>query len=71
MCGITGIFNLSGEPVAHQEIKAMNATLCHRGPDGEGYYVDGPLAFGHADVPPGQLHRAAADGRGLGPGRRR
>lgn len=47
MCGISGIFNFSGEPVSHQEIKAMNASLTHRGPDGEGYFVDGPVAFGH------------------------
>lgn len=47
MCGLTGIFNLTGEPVAHQEIMAMNNRLAHRGPDGEGYFLDGPLAFGH------------------------
>ena len=47
MCGISGIFNLSGEPVSHQEIKAMNNSLSHRGPDGEGYFVDRNIAFGH------------------------
>lgn len=47
MCGITGIYNLSGEPVSLQEIKQMNETLAHRGPDGEGYYADGHLALGH------------------------
>jgi asparagine synthase (glutamine-hydrolysing) len=47
MCGLSGIFNLSGEPVAHQEITAMNSRLIHRGPDGEGYFVDGPIALGH------------------------
>lgn len=47
MCGISGIFNLSGESVSHQEINAMNASLCHRGPDGVGSFIDGPVAFGH------------------------
>lgn len=47
MCGISGIFNLSGEPVSHQQIGAMNKALCHRGPDGEGSFVHGPVAFGH------------------------
>lgn len=47
MCGISGIFNLSGEPVSHREIRAMNDSLAHRGPDGEGFFVEGPVAFGH------------------------
>ncbi len=47
MCGISGIFNLSGSPVSHQEIRAMTDSLAHRGPDGEGYFVDGPIALGH------------------------
>jgi asparagine synthase (glutamine-hydrolysing) len=47
MCGISGIFNLSGEPVSHQAITAMTNSLAHRGPDGEGYFVDGPVALGH------------------------
>jgi asparagine synthase (glutamine-hydrolysing) len=47
MCGISGIFNLSGAPVSHQEIKAMTNSLAHRGPDGEGYFIEGPMALGH------------------------
>ncbi len=47
MCGISGIFNFSGEPVSHQEINAMNDSLSHRGPDGAGFFVDGSIAFGH------------------------
>ncbi len=47
MCGISGIYNLSGEPVAHQEISAMNNSLAHRGPDGEGYFIEGSIALGH------------------------
>lgn len=47
MCGIVGIFNLSGNEVSHQEIKQLNNSLDHRGPDGEGLYIDGCLGLGH------------------------
>jgi asparagine synthase (glutamine-hydrolysing) len=49
MCGITGIWNLNGRPVAHNEIENFNNTITHRGPDGSGSYVDDTvgLAFGH------------------------
>ncbi|MGC9025321.1 MAG: asparagine synthase (glutamine-hydrolyzing), partial [Chloroflexia bacterium] len=47
MCGICGIWNLNRRPVAPDEIHAMANALAHRGPDGEGYYLDGPLALGH------------------------
>lgn len=47
MCGLSGIYNLSREPVALQEIKRMNEALAHRGPDGEGYFIDGHIALGH------------------------
>ena len=47
MCGIAGIFNLNRQPVAHSQIKAMTDIISHRGPDGEGQYIDGSLALGH------------------------
>ncbi len=47
MCGIAGIFNLTGTPVSRQEIKAMTDTIEHRGPDGEGLFLDDNLALGH------------------------
>src|SRR3984885_9922003 len=47
MCGICGQFNCgSAAPVHRRNIEAMTRTLVHRGPDDEGYYVDGPLGFG-------------------------
>ncbi len=46
MCGIAGILSKSGS-VSHEQIKRMTDSMCHRGPDAEGFYVDGPLAFGH------------------------
>jgi asparagine synthase (glutamine-hydrolysing) len=47
MCGICGIFNLDGKPIAHQTIKAMTDIMTHRGPDGEGHYIDKNIALGH------------------------
>ncbi|MCO5260552.1 MAG: asparagine synthase (glutamine-hydrolyzing) [Crocinitomicaceae bacterium] len=48
MCGITGYINLK-EPVSKDIIQQMTDTLTHRGPDGEGIYVNEQqnLAFGH------------------------
>jgi len=46
MCGIAGILNHSDVASAEQ-IKRMTDAMFHRGPDAEGFYVNGPLAFGH------------------------
>ncbi len=47
MCGICGQYNYGSlKPVQRRNIEAMTRTLIHRGPDDEGYYVDGPLGFG-------------------------
>jgi asparagine synthase (glutamine-hydrolysing) len=47
MCGICGQYNFgSGAPAVRQDIKRMTNTLVHRGPDDEGYYIDGPLGLG-------------------------
>lgn len=47
MCGIVGIFNLSGESISHQEITALNGCLSHRGPDGDGVFIDNNIALAH------------------------
>jgi asparagine synthase (glutamine-hydrolysing) len=47
MCGITGIIRWAGQPVTGHEIKAINASIKHRGPDGEGIFVKEPVALGH------------------------
>lgn len=47
MCGICGQYNFGNlEPVARRDIEAMTRTLVHRGPDDEGYYINGPLGLG-------------------------
>lgn len=47
MCGITGIFNLDNEPASSVILQRMTNAIAHRGPDGEGFYVDGPIGLGH------------------------
>jgi asparagine synthase (glutamine-hydrolysing) len=48
MCGIAGIFGLNGGPAnEHRDVLTrMTRTLVHRGPDDEGYFVDGPVGLG-------------------------
>lgn len=40
MCGICGIVHRDGRPIIESTLRAMNDTLYHRGPDGDGYYID-------------------------------
>ncbi len=48
MCGIAGIYRLrSSEPVRKEMLRRMCDAMVHRGPDDEGYYIDGPIGFGH------------------------
>ncbi|MFH0873030.1 MAG: asparagine synthase (glutamine-hydrolyzing), partial [bacterium] len=47
MCGITGIFNLNGEPVSPVVLRKMADAIAHRGPDGEGFYIDSFVGLGH------------------------
>lgn len=50
MCGIAGLFRLDGQklPVdAKDTVKAMTDRMAYRGPDGEGFWQEGPVCFGH------------------------
>src|SRR5262245_7660123 len=49
MCGIAGVFNYAdpGQPVDRVALLRMTRALEHRGPDGEGIYVDGGCGLGH------------------------
>lgn len=47
MCGIAGQFNyIDSAPVDPRVIRRMAASITHRGPDDEGYFVSGPLGLG-------------------------
>ena len=48
MCGIVGIVKLDpSEGVDETRLKRMRDVLRHRGPDGEGLLVEGPVGLGH------------------------
>ena len=47
MCGLSGFVSLDHRPADAAIVRRMTATLGHRGPDDEGYYVDGAVALGH------------------------
>ncbi|BBD62249.1 asparagine synthase (glutamine-hydrolysing) [Nostoc sp. HK-01] len=47
MCGIAGILNLDGDSVSPVILKKMTDAIAHRGPDGEGQYIDNCLGLGH------------------------
>ena len=47
MCGIAGIFNSDEEPISPVILRKMTDAIAHRGPDGEGFYNDGFIGFGH------------------------
>jgi len=47
MCGICGQYNFGSlAPVRRDDVELMTDTLTHRGPDDDGYYVDGPIGLG-------------------------
>jgi asparagine synthase (glutamine-hydrolysing) len=48
MCGIVGLYSPARAPLPRRdELEAMVATLHHRGPDGTGLRIDGPIGLGH------------------------
>ncbi|MBI2683440.1 MAG: asparagine synthase (glutamine-hydrolyzing) [Acidobacteriales bacterium] len=47
MCGICGVLNLDRRnPVDRVVVAAMNQRIVHRGPDEDGYFVEGPVGLG-------------------------
>ena len=67
MCGIAGFVNGRDAPADREVLARMTASLAHRGPDGDGLYVEGPVALGHRrlsiiDVAGGAQPMANEDG---------
>src|SRR5687767_14414973 len=47
MCGISGQYNFGSQrPVDAGTIRRMAGSITHRGPDDEGFHLDGPLGLG-------------------------
>ena len=47
MCGIAGILNFNDKAIRKETLREMSDSLYHRGPDDEGFYLDGRIALGH------------------------
>lgn len=47
MCGIAGIYNLDGNRVSSGLLNKMNQAISHRGPDGEGHFIQKNIGLAH------------------------
>ena len=69
MCGIAGMLLSRRNSVSPVALKKMTDAIRHRGPDGEGRFIDGPCGLGHRRLaiidlsPAGNQPMATADGR--------
>jgi asparagine synthase (glutamine-hydrolysing) len=69
MCGVAGFLNLDGAPASPVILKAMTDAISHRGPDGEGHFIDGAFGLGHRRLaildlsPTGHQPMLTPDGR--------
>jgi len=47
MSGFSAIFQRDGRPLDVPVLQRMNEAICHRGPDGSGSWVEGPVGLAH------------------------
>lgn len=47
MCGIAGLINFDGRPVSQGILKNMTDAIAHRGPDGQGQWIEENVGIGH------------------------
>ena len=69
MCGIAGLIHLDNEPVSPAVLQRMTDAIVHRGPDGEGQWIEGNVGIGHRRLaiidptPAGHQPMLSPDGR--------
>lgn len=69
MCGIAGVVNLQGQSISPVALQGMTDAIAHRGPDGEGHWVDRNVGLGHRRLsiidlsPAGHQPMLSKDGR--------
>src|SRR6187402_960251 len=70
MCGIAGIISLNKSLIGKDRLKRMTDAIAHRGPDGEGYWINTTetAAFGHRRLAIIDLSKNAAQPMHLMPG---
>ena len=51
MCGLAGIIRFDHAAIDRAALQRMSATLVHRGPDGEGEVIEGPVGMAHPTSP--------------------
>ena len=57
MCGIAGLFDLAGmRPVDPARLEQMKSAMLHRGPDGDGSFLDPGIGLGHRRLAIIDLH---------------
>ena len=67
MCGIAGILDLGGRGVDRSRVERLCEKLVHRGPDADGYHVEGDIGLGQRrlsiiDLPGGGQPMSNGDG---------
>jgi asparagine synthase (glutamine-hydrolysing) len=69
MCGIAGLIHLDNQPVSPAVLQRMTDAVAHRGPDGEGHWIEGNVGIGHRRLaiidlsPAGHQPMLSPDGR--------
>jgi asparagine synthase (glutamine-hydrolysing) len=69
MCGVAGVLHLDGAPASPVLLQRMTDAIAHRGPDGEGHFIDGAAGLGHRRLaiidltPASQQPMQSSDGR--------
>jgi asparagine synthase (glutamine-hydrolysing) len=47
MCGIAGIIHFDNQPASETMLRRMADIMRHRGPDDDGFFIDGSIGLGH------------------------